>query len=300
MIGRSVLITGASGTVGSALLKELIETGLYKIAVTVSSDFIENELLNSKVCYIDYMGSNFKKDIINFSPDSVIHLASFSTSNDDISNIRKLVDSNIIFISILLDALKETNVRLFLNTGSFSEYSSGDGILNPAYFYAATKTASRAILSYYKNLIKMKTCTIIPYTIYGSNNKSKKVFDYILESLNSKVSIPMTKGDQILDFIHISDVVSFFSHILENEKLLVDNEDYHLGIGQGTSIKDLARIAEEVSGLKANISWGEMNFRNTDIMRAVAPVNNLQNHLGWAPKIGVKEGMLMSYHQKGL
>ena len=299
MTGSSVLITGASGTVGSALLKELIQTGSYKIAVTVSSDFIENELLNEKVCYIDYMDSNFKKNVINFSPDSVIHLASLSTANDDISNIRKLVDSNIIFISILLDALKETNVGLFLNTGSFSEYSSEDGVLNPAYFYAATKTASRAILSYYKNLIKMKTCTIIPYTIYGSKNKSKKVFDYVLESINSEVSIPMTKGDQILDFIHMSDVVSFFSHILENEKLLVDNEDYHLGIGQGTSIKDLARIAEEVSGLKTNISWGEINYRNTDIMRAVAPVNNFKNHLGWAPKIGIKEGILMSYNKKG-
>ena len=300
MSGEKILITGASGSVGRALTIELSKNKKYCIAVTVNQEFKNNAIFGANIKHIDYMSDTFKREVEEFSPDAVIHLASFSTSNDDIKSIKNLVSSNIVFLSLLLDALKSTSLRLFVNTGSFSEYYFNDGKLNPAYFYAATKTASRAVVAYYKNILNMKACTIVPYTIYGANDKAKKLYDYVFDSLGRDTPVDMTQGYQILDFIHIDDVVSFYVHILENMDLLQDEQDYHLGTGVGTDIRSVACLAEDITGMKANINWGKVDYRRTDIMKAIAPIRSLQEELNLSPKISLRKGMKLSYDLKML
>lgn len=193
----------------------------------------------------------------------------------------------------MLDALKETKVQLFLNTGTFAEYYYNDGELNPSYYYAATKTASRSIVQYYKNLTGMKCCTVIPYTIYGGVNKNKKIIDLLFESLFAKKPIAMTRGEQISDFIHINDVIDFYIHILNNTHLLKDMHDYHLGSGKGITLREIAQIIEKISSQKTNIKWGELDYRPMDMMRAIAPIYKLEKEVGWTPKINIEKGISM-------
>ena len=120
-------------------------------------------------------GYNDKEKIIEFKPEIVIHLASYLSASDQFVDILKLIDANLLFLSKLLNAVSEIHLDLFINTGSFSEYRNGDEELIPAYFYAATKTASRSIVDYYSNNYGFKQTTIIPYTIYGGNDSQKKL-----------------------------------------------------------------------------------------------------------------------------
>ena len=178
MNGNRILITGSTGAIGTGLLKTLLDSGYYSIAVTVKEKQANDSIFGPAVTHIDYNNIiTFRDEINKFSPEVVLHLASYSTNNDDEDSIQNLIDSNIVFLSRLFDALRSSELKLFINTGSFSEYTYNYNSLNPAYFYAATKTASRSIVSYYKNLLKIKCCTIVPYTIYGGKSKTKKVFD---------------------------------------------------------------------------------------------------------------------------
>jgi len=280
-----VLVTGATGFVGKHLLSKLKHQDvLIAIVVREFSDELE---AYHQIVYNDDLQIN----IASFNPDIVIHLAAFLTSSDNVNNIKNIIDSNILFTSLLLEALKGTQLKLFINTGTFAEYYLNDDVLNPAYFYAASKTAIRPILKYFKNIIGFKTINVIPYTIYGGKSKSKKVIDYIIDSTNNDVFVDMTNGEQVLDFIHIDDVVDFYIHCINNIDLLNDGFDYHLGTGIGTRIKDVATLIEKKMLKKTNINWGVKKYRDLDIMKAVAPIKKLKEELNWKPRIMLENGI---------
>lgn len=299
MTGKRILITGATGTIGTYLLKTLIDNGYFSIGVTVREKQAIDSIYGPLVTHINYNNTvTFRDEITKFSPEVVLHLASYSSNNDDEASIQNLIDSNIVFLSKLFDALRSSELKLFINTGSFSEYSFNYNSLNPAYFYAATKTASRSIVSYYKNLLKIKCCTIVPYTIYGGKSKTKKVFDFMLDSVDAIEPVKMTQGLQVLDFIHIEDVVSFYVHLLKNIDLIQNEKTYHLGTGVGTKIKKVASIIEDVSGRNCNINWGGLDYRDTDIMKSIAPIHILEQDLKWIPSINIRKGIEICYNQR--
>lgn len=299
MTGNRILITGATGVIGTGLLKTLLDSGQYSIAATVREKLAKDSVFGPSVMHINYNNAvTFRDEITKFSPEVVLHLASYSTNNDDENSIHHLIDSNLVFLSRLFDALRSSELRLFINTGSFSEYSFNCNTFNPAYFYAATKTASRSIVSYYKNILKMKCCTIVPYTVYGGKSKTKKAFDFMLDSLDSREPVKMTKGLQVLDFIHIEDVVSFYVHLLKNTDLIKNEKTYHLGTGIGTKIKKVASIIEDISGQNCNINWGGLDYRDNDIMKSIAPLNILEQDLKWRPSIKLRKGIEICYNQR--
>lgn len=282
-----ILVTGATGFVGKYLIQKLKNFDIRLIVRNINTHYSKD----SQIVYSFEDLDSFQKDVKSYNPNIVIHLASYLTSSDDISSIKNVIDSNILFTSILLESLKSTDLELFINTGTFAEYYYNDGKENPAYFYSASKIAIKPIIKYFKNIQGFKTINIIPYTIYGGKSKSKKVIDYILDSLDSKLYLEMTNGEQILDFIHIDDVTDFYVNCVNNINLLKDEEDYHLGTGKGTSIKELSKIIEDLTNKKANINWGSKQYRTLDIMRAIAPIYKLEKELNWKPKVSIEDGI---------
>lgn len=282
-----ILITGSTGFVGQHLVPKLRDLNFKVIVRSINKEYSNDR----QIIYDDENLDIFKKDVESYNPNIVVHLASYLTSLDDVSSIKNVIDSNILFTSILLESLKSTDLEFFINTGTFAEYYYNDGKENPAYFYSASKIAVKPIIKYFKNIQKFKTINIIPYTIYGGKSKSKKVIDYILDSIDSKLYLEMTSGKQILDFIHIDDVTDFYVHCLNNINLLKDEEDYHLGTGKGISIKELSNIIEKLTNKKAHINWGAKDYRLLDIMRAIAPIHKLEKELNWKPQVSIEEGI---------
>ena len=293
MTGRNILITGSTGLIGKNLVNSLIQADHFNIAITTRDASKTFELFDNKVKHIPTDNSLFKKSIEDFSPELVIHLAGFSTSNDKPDSIKELIDSNLNFFSLLLDSLKQTKVKYFINTGSFSEYKRNNRQLDPAYFYSATKTASRSILRYYQSIVNFRALTVTPYTVYGKYEKSKKIVELIYNSLYSSDPVEMTAGNQISDFIHINDVVSFYMELIDKVDLLEDNNEYFLGTGKGTSLKDVASIFEELSGKKPNIAWGALDYRPNDVMLAKFSEKNSCKIIKWKSSISLKEGIKM-------
>ena len=240
----------------------------------------------------EYVLAENIKDIKYFNPEIIFHLAAKVTSSDSTEIVEDLVVSNILFGVKLLDVLKDCHeLKLFVNIGTFAEYRSGYSHIDNAYLYSATKTAFRTFLDYYTNLCGYKYLHIVPYTIYGGEDSAKKIIDYIKESMDADIPVKMSGGDQVLDFIHIDDVVNFLIYIIKNMHvflLLKNAETIHIGTGIGTSIRELARIEEKKYGKKANIAWGALPYRNKDVMHAIAPVEKLRM-LGWEHKIRLEK-----------
>ena len=290
-----VLITGATGFVGRHLIAALSYSFPDMEILTVNLDIGEAKKLLPYAKCTHILTTDYEK-IISFNPDIVIHLATLSTSRNDDEIIKPMLEANIEFGVKLLSALSKCkNMQLFVNTGTFAEYRFGTDKISDAYLYSATKSAFRCFVDYYSNLSGFKYINAIPYTIYGGNDTAKKIIDHIRDSINAEIPVKMTKGEQILDFIHIQDVVNFFIKIIENLQNIINTifngENFYVGTGIGTKIRDLSKIIEKIDNKKCNIDWGGLPYRPMDVMYAVAPVEKNNILINWKSKISIQEGV---------
>ena len=122
-----------------------------------------------------------------------------------------------------------------------------------------------------------------------------------MESFSAEKPVDMTKGEQILDFIHVDDVSGFYVHILEHPDLFYkqkNGEEFHLGTGVGTSIRQMVAMFERVKGSKCNINFGGRPYRDMDIMHAVAPIAKNMELVDWKAKISLEEGIRMMINEQ--
>ena len=102
---------------------------------------------------------------------------------------------------------------------------------------------------------------------YGPNDTRKKIFKLFKDNAESGEILKMSPGEQKLDILFISDIISGFKHLTE---LLASQEDleeeYVLSSGQQRSLKEIASEFERVSGMKLNIEWGGRPYRDREVM----------------------------------
>ncbi len=283
-----ILLTGGSGYVGSHLLPELLRTGHQVLQILRGPVGTRQKLLST--LHVDQKHGEFVRTIREFSPEVCIHLAAYLSPDDDYHTVQELVESNILFTTRVLDAIKNTTLKYFVNTGTFAEYLEGDDTLDPAYFYAATKTATRSILQYYAGAYGFDYTTVVPYTIYGGNTLQNKIIDIIFQSIGSTLPVGLTPGEQVLDFIHIEDVVGFYLMLVEAYESS-SIESIPLGTGRGHTLRQLATIIEAEAGGTVNINWGVKPYRPRDTHYAVANMAPVYARWGWRPKIDLITGV---------
>jgi CDP-paratose synthetase len=290
---KKILITGATGFVGKTLIPYLYNNGVKDIALLVRNEDKAHRLFgNINLTVITLQKENWKDEVKKFNAEIVIHLAAFfSTKYDDATSVN-LVNSNLLFTTELLVALQDTDCKYFVNTGTFTEFLYGDGKYFPANLYSATKTAERSIIQYFTNLSGRRWINIILYSPYGRKNDYKKVIDYMVDAMSAKEQVAFSKGEQVLDFIHVDDIADFYLNLLQKIDLLNNPfEEFHLGTGEGHSIREVAQIMEDVFGKKINANWGGLPYRKFDIMHAVAPIKKNEEILRWKPKITLRLGI---------
>lgn len=285
-----VLVTGATGFVGQNLVKQLSAEQQFELICLVRDIEKAKSNFSQSVELVSLSELNRLRDL---RIDVVVHLASFLTSRDDDDVIEKILDANITFGVKLMQSLRDQKGIKFINLGSFAEYRNGTEMPDPAYFYTATKRAFRPLLDYYASLADWDYVHLIPYTIYGGINNQKKLIDYVKESLDSKEPVLMSPGLQVSDFIHVNDVIDCIRFFINNTQKWdgQKGEEYHLGTGRGTTIRDLAGLFEQITRKKCNIQWGGRPYRERDVMYAVAPTEKL-SALGWKAKIRLEDGIV--------
>jgi CDP-paratose synthetase len=291
-----VLITGATGYVGQNFIPVLIQHYPDIEIMTVNLSVEEanalfpypqcNSISTQELCLIQ-----------DFNPHIVFHLATLYTTRNDEEIIHPIIEANIEFGVKLLYHLSGCNhLKLFVNIGSFAEYNQGPHKISNSYLYTATKSAFRHLVEYYATLSDYKAIHLVPYSIYGGKDTNKKIIDYIRESFYTEAPVKMSKGEQILDFIHVKDVVSFFLLIIKQWKKFVQfpiGEEFHLGTGKGISVRALAGLMEQIFNKKCNAAWGGIPYRPLDTMYAVAPVAKNMELLNWEAEISLEKGIEM-------
>ena len=193
-----ILVTGATGFIGQNLVKVLLDKN-YEVHCIVRVDSNTSNI-SQNITIFKY-DQNIGGLIEYFNEqkfDGLIHLASLflaTHTKDDISN---LISSNIKFGTELLEACKVSDVKWFINTGTFwQNYENED--YNPVNLYAATKEAFENIAKYYIETSNLIFTTIKLNDTFGANDTRNKVFNIWNKIPKSGEILDMSAGEQIID-----------------------------------------------------------------------------------------------------
>lgn len=277
-----VFITGATGFIGQQLLKRLTDQH-HTLAIHVRKQLHE---VDSNVLVFTGELKHLQKEIIAFSPEYVFHLAGSSIYSKNAEEEVELWSANVLYGNTLLSIIKEIPGLVFVNFTTSLAYDGTE--LYPFSYYALTKANFVQSLHYFTRYYNIRVFNLILYTIYGKGDKTKRALNYILDSLDASEPITMSPGEQIMDFIHVDDVIGLCLQLLENkpnEKI----EEIHVGTGRGTTIKEAAQLIASLSQRKANIHFGSIPYRKEEKMVNIAPIS--QNRF-WNSSVEIETGFL--------
>ena len=294
----NIFITGATGFIGKNLVKQLINEG-NQITINLynkeSSPFDNNVLtyeLNENDIYKDISFFNSKKF------DGIIHLASLYLKSHKPHEANTLIDSNVRFSTYILQCSAESNVKWFLNTGTFWQcYNSLT--YSPVNLYSATKQAFENIAQYFIESESIMFCTLRLSDTYGPGDTRPKIFNFWNKISKTGESLDMSNGEQIIDISFIDDIVSAFillSKILSQNNSIINNGDvYAVNADKRYTLKELSKIFEKVTGKQLKINWGKLDYRKREVM---VPWKNGKSVPGWKPKINLEEGIKRCFFKK--
>lgn len=203
---KKVLVTGASGYIGSHVVKELLDQGYDVIANDMRNNGID-ERAEFVECSIFRREKNLYGILKN--PDCLIHLAwkegfihNSNVHMDDLSNhmifLREMIDSGVKSVSVM---------------GSMHEVGYWEGMVdentpcNPMSFYAIAKNSLRQALFLYSSGRDVSIHWLRGYYIYGDDKKGHSIFAKLCQSVEEgKRTFPFTSGKNKYDFLPITEV----------------------------------------------------------------------------------------------
>lgn len=292
---KRALVTGATGFIGSNLVRYMENQGWdVHILVRTDSDLTGlGDVINLiTVHHHDGSSAGMVEIMAAARPDIVFHLASLFLSNHKTEDIERLVSSNLLFSTQILEAMVMSGVKYIVNTGtSWQHYHSED--YSPVNLYAATKQAFECILKYYIDAHSLKATTLLLFDTYGPKDPREKLIPLLWKVATSKQPLMMSPGQQLIELVYIDDVVRAF--VMAAEGLIntqtVDHTRYGVSSNEPIRLVDLVKEFELVINDTLPIEFGERPYRPREIMK---PWSSPQRVPGWKPQTPLKEGIANS------
>lgn len=290
-----LLLTGVTGFIGANLGYYLSEQG-YATHGIIRHPIKEQSLkkqLDKVNLHLLENNDNLNRIISSVKPDLVIHLASRYLTNHDYSQISDLIKSNIEFPCKLLEAMDMNGVKKFINTGtSWQHYNSSN--YDPVNLYAATKQAFEDLMQYYINAKSFSCINLKLFDTYGPNDNRGKLISLFDRIASNGETLSMSQGLQQINLVHIHDVCRAYQQSIN---LLIDcknnyNEVFGVFSDDNLTLRNIASIYEKVNKVSLNIKWGELPYREREVM---TPCQNLKKIPGWSTKIDIEYGLNKIY-----
>lgn len=296
---NKVLITGATGFIGSNLTRRLIQEGFeVGIIKREKSDVWRiKDLLDKIVIYdVDLRDAQKVSNVIwNFKPDVIFHLATYYAVDHKPQEISLMVDTNVLGTINLLEASKDSIVKLFVNTSSCFVYKESknklkeNDDLNPLNLYALTKIQAEQACSFYVEKYRLETITFRLFSPYGPADHERRLIPYVIKSLLKGERPKLTTGWQRWDFIYVDDIVDAYFKLLSVHDFPQKHEIFNIGTGNAISVREAVSRIKEIMGTDLEPDWGAIPHRKNEVWFTCADTSKTETILRWQPKTQILE-----------
>lgn len=288
------IVTGASGMIGSALIRLLLKEDYEVIAIVrPNSKKTGNIPKSEKVDIVECDLSNLKSLFDKFLDcELFFHFGWVATMGEARDN----VDLQLKNIEYALDAVnlaKKSGCRAFIGAGSQAEYGLTDEKLSP--YTPVDPVTGYGIAKYAAGKLTKLLCMQlgIKYnwgrilSVYGPGDNNSMIMSCI-NSITNKEEFNTTKGDQLWDYLYCDDCAQAFYDIATKGE---DGKVYTIGFGEAFPLKEFIKTIRDLINPNFEIGFGKIDYYPNQVMYLCADINDLTKDTGFVPKTKFKEGI---------
>ena len=289
-----ILVAGAKGMVGSAIVRNLRSKGYYVIEATRDKvDFTDQEETK------EFFERN-KPEYVFVAAAKVGGILGNKNYKAEMIYQNLMIQNNIIHSAFVNDTKK----LLFLGSSciypKFAEIPIRESALLSDYLeptndaYAIAKIAGIKMCQSYREQYKFDAISLMPCNLYGINDNFDLENSHVLPAMIRKFH---EGGDVVLwgdgspkrEFLHADDLAEACYVCMQKYS---DSEQINVGVGEDISLKELSEMIASIVGFTGEIKW------NTEVpngtLRKVLNVDKIKA-LGWEPKISLYDGVSKTY-----
>jgi nucleoside-diphosphate-sugar epimerase len=286
--GRKILITGATGFIGSHLGERLCANGAEVHAVF--RDEFSQGIDRARWWRADLADFDAVERLLNeVKPEVIFHLASHVSGNREPSLVIPTFRSNLASTVNLLVGARKIGCSRFILTGSLEEPNFSDAQDIACSPYAMAKWAGSAYARMFHELYQLPVVIVRLFMVYGPAQRDlSKLIPYVILSLLKGEAPKLASGSRDVDWIYIEDVVDALIAAAQAENV----EGCTTDVGSGVLVPIRAVVERLVALINPKIEplFGTLPDRAREPIRT-ADIAASRVVLGWQPRTSLAEGL---------
>ncbi len=295
--GARVLVTGASGFIGSHLARSLAAQGAEVTGLSRSLGRLHEGLPGVRMVSCDLTSDEHTRAVIsNAQPQFVFHLAAHPDGPECRTQTHNVLAHNLTGLVHLLEALRELpavsliygdSAKVYGNSGV--PYRVGQPI-EPLGTYAVSKAAGWSLIDVYRRVHGIRAVGLRPTLVYGPG-QGFNLFTFLSRAVaGGQDEIQLDGGVQTRDPLYIDDAVAAFIGAAENACEL-NGTSVPLGGGREISVLELAELAIRLWGGHQKVVCRPTSVRPTETMRSWCDNLDASRAFGWKPVVSLEQGL---------
>lgn len=305
--GRTVLVTGAEGFIGSALVDLLVARGAEVRAFVHYKPYAEKGHLAHHFTDPDSPVEMLAGDVRDAGRvmdavagcDTVFHLAALIGIPYSYESPGAYVQTNVVGTENIAEACRRHVVRRLVHTSTSEVYGtartapiSEDHPLQPQSPYSASKIGADMMALSHWHAFELPVTVVRPFNTYGPRQSARAVIPTILSQLHSGTrQIRLGSLTPTRDFTYVTDTAAGFLALAACDRAV--GHAVNLGTGQEISVGDLAKALIAASGRDAEIVVDPARLRpaGSEVQRLLSDNSRARDWAGWQPEVSLEEGL---------
>lgn len=296
---KRIVITGATGTIGIALIKKLIKEKIYVYAICRAGSKRLSRIPKSE--YVTIIENNLNnlleaKNKIHEKCDIFYHFGWDGTFGDSRNNMF-LQNNNIRYTLDAVELAEYLCCEVFIGAGSQAEYGRVDGVLRPTTptfpenGYGIAKLCAGQMSRIICNQKAIKHIWVRILSVYGPYDNDNTMIMSTIIKLCKGETVSFTKGEQQWDYLYSDDAAEAFYLIGLYGK---GDSIYCLGSGKTKKLLEFITIIRNQINPKTRLGIGDIPYSKNQVMNLCADISRLNQDTGFRPSTEFEDGIKMT------